>query len=139
MDSIDIISLDGGSDFFNLNNLTNLMLQQERKKKEEIESKEKPTLGRWIWNTMKDLGEVILKSETYEEEILWNEKTIEISHKKYILGLEVEHVWAKKTFSEVIKGLTKEEWDWVIMDPEVLYIIEGIFEWFPKEDPRPDW
>ena len=99
MEGITIISLDDGSDFFNLNNLTNLMLQQERKKKEEIESKEKPTFGRWIWNTMKDLGEVILKSEVYEEDILENETTIEISHKKYILGLEVEHAWAKKTVS----------------------------------------
>ena len=37
MESIDIISLDGGSDFFNLNNLTNLMQQKERKKNEKIE------------------------------------------------------------------------------------------------------
>ena len=38
MESIDIISLDGGSDFFNLNNLTNLMLQKEREKNARIES-----------------------------------------------------------------------------------------------------
>ena len=44
MEGIDIISLDDGSAFFNLNNLTNLMLQQEREKKEKIESKKKKLL-----------------------------------------------------------------------------------------------
>ena len=63
MDSESIISLDGGSDFFNLNNLTNLMLQKEREKNAKIESQKNPTFGRWIWSTLKDLAEVILKSE----------------------------------------------------------------------------
>ena len=44
MESIDIISLDGGSDFFNLNNLTNLILQQEREKKAKIVLKKKKLL-----------------------------------------------------------------------------------------------
>ena len=88
---------------------------------------------------MKDLGEVILKSKVYEDEVLGNEKTIEISHKKYILGFEVEHAWAKKTVSELIKGLTKEEWDWVIMDPQVPCIVKDFWRWYPEEDPRPDW
>ena len=139
MEGIDIISLDGGSDFFNLNILTILMLQKERKRKEEIESKKNPTFGRWIWNTLKDLGEVICITRAYGEKILGNEKTVEISHKEYILGFEVEHFWAKKTFSDLIKNLTKEEWDWVKMDPEDPCIVKAIWRWDPKEDPRPDW
>ena len=75
MEGLNVISLDGGSYFFNLNILANLMLQ----KKEKIESK--PTFVRWIWNTLKDLGEVICITGAYEEEILGNEKTVEISHK----------------------------------------------------------
>ena len=39
MGGINIISLDGGSDFFNLNILTNLSLLKEVRKAEEIESK----------------------------------------------------------------------------------------------------
>ena len=44
MESKSIISLDGGSDFFNLNNLTNLMLQKVREKNARIESQKKQRL-----------------------------------------------------------------------------------------------
>ena len=44
MESKSIISLDGGSDFFNLNNLTNLMLQKEREKNAKIELKKNQLL-----------------------------------------------------------------------------------------------
>ena len=47
MEGITIISWDGGSDFFNLNILTNLSLLKEVRKEKEIESK-KPAFGRWI-------------------------------------------------------------------------------------------
>ena len=103
MEGLNVISLDGGSYFFNLNILINLRLQQERKKKEEIESKEKPTFGKWIWNTLKDLGEVICITREYGEKIARYEQTVDVYHKEYILGFEVEHLWAKTTFSDLNK------------------------------------
>ena len=44
MEDMSIISLDGGSDFFNLKILTNLMLQKEREKNARIESQKKQCL-----------------------------------------------------------------------------------------------
>ena len=139
MEGLRIISLDDGSDFFNLNILINLRLQQERRKKEEIESKKKPIFGRWIWKTLKDLGEVLCISRVYGEKIASFEQTVDISYKEYILGIEVEHLWAKTTLSDLIKNLTEEEWNLAIMDPEVPCIVEVVFDLDPIEDPRPVW
>ena len=97
MEDLNYISLYGGSDFFNLTILTNLMLQKEREKNSRIESLKKPTFGRWIWSTLKDIGEGILKIEGYREKVLWDEGTIEVSYRRHILGIErfeVEYAWA---------------------------------------------
>ena len=140
MGGISIISLDGGSDFFNLNILTNLSLLKEVRKAEKIES-EKPAFGRWIWNKLKDVGEVICISRIKGNKISWHEQTVEVYFKEYILGFEVEHLWAKATFSDLIKNLTEEEWDWAVMDPEVIvkFKPEVILDFDPVEYPRPVW
>ena len=67
------ISLYHGSDFINLTKLTALMLQKEREKYAKIESQKEPTFGRWIWKTLKDIGEWILISEKSKTKILGNE------------------------------------------------------------------
>ena len=63
------VSLYRGSDFINLTKLTALMLQKVREKNAEIESKKKPTFGRWFWNTLKDIGEWIFISEKCKTKI----------------------------------------------------------------------
>ena len=149
------ISLYDGSDFINLTKLTALMLQKEREKNARIESLQKPTFGRWIWRTLKDIGEWILYSEKSETKVRGNEGegTIETSQRRYILGpitsdyllgykgFEIEYTWAKSTIAEVVRNLTEEEWDWVEMKLKEVRALKfkGPIEWDPKNDPRPDW
>ena len=87
---------------------------------------------------MKDLGEVLCISRVYGEKI-WDEHTVDISYRVYIMGIEVEHLWANTTLLDLIKNLTEEEWNLAIMDPEVLCIVEVVYELDPIEDPRPVW
>ena len=89
MGGITIISLEDGSDFFNLDILTNLSLLKEVRKEKEIESK-KPAFGRWIWNKLKDVGEVICISRIKGNKISWHEQTVELYFKEYILGFCAE-------------------------------------------------
>ena len=63
------ISLYQGSDFINLTKLTALMLQKEKEKNARIESLKEPTFGRWIWRTLKDIGEWIFISEKSKTKI----------------------------------------------------------------------
>ena len=132
------------------------MLQKEREKNAKIESQKEPTFGRWIWRTLKDIGEWIFISEKSKTKIRGyeGEGTIETSQRRYILGpltpydyllgykgFEVEYTWAKSTVAEVVRNLNEEEWDWVEMklkEVEALKFREPIY-WDPKEDPRPDW
>ena len=115
----------------------------------------KKTFGRWIWSTLKDIGEWILYSEKSNTEIRGNEGdgTIEITYGRYILGpitsdyllgykgIEIEYAWAKSTIAEVVKGLTKKEWNWVEMKLREVRALKfkGPIGWYPKNDPRPDW
>ena len=104
---------------------------------------------------MKDIGEWILFSEKSNTKIRGNEGegTIEISYGIYILGpitsdyllgykgFEIEYTWAKRTIAEVVKGLTKKEWNWVEMKLREVRALKfkGPIEWDPKNDPRQDW
>jgi len=130
------LSLYDGSDFINLTKLIELVLQKEREKNARIESLQKPTFGRWIWRTWKNIGEWILHSEKSETTIRGyeGEGTIETSQKRYILGplnpilgyrgFEIESTWAKSTVAEVVRDLNKEEWDWVEMKLEEVEALE---------------
>ena len=150
------ISLYDGSDFINLTKLTALMVQKERERNAKIESQQKPTFGRWIWKTWKNLGELMYYSDAIKTNVLGDdgEGTIEITHRRrifgpltsydYLLGyegFEVEYTWAKSTVAEVVKNLSEEEWDCVemkIKEVEALKFRDPVY-WDPKEDPRPDW
>ena len=132
------------------------MLQKEREKNAKIESQKEQTFGKWVWKTLKDIGEWILVSEKSRTKIRKGEDqqgTIEVSQKRYILGprtlenllgfegFEIESTWAKSTVTEVIKDLSKEEWGWVEMklrEARALTFRTPV-EWTPKIDPRPDW
>ena len=118
------ISLYDGSDFINLTKLTVLMVQKERERNAKIESQQKPTFGRWIWKTWKNIGELILYSDDIDTKVRGGdgEGTIEISHRRhifgplspydYLLGYEgfaVEYTWAKSTVAEVVRNLNEEE------------------------------
>ena len=101
MEGITIISLEDGSDFFNLDILANLSLLKEVRKAQKIES-EKPAFERWSWNKLKAVGEVICVTRERGSRIFWREQTAEVYFNKYILGFEVEHLWAKTSFFDLI-------------------------------------
>ena len=83
------VSLYQGSDFINLTKMTALMLQKERVKNAKIESQKEPTFGRWIWKTLKDIGEWIFISEKSKTKIRGDEGegTIEIHLRTNNFGL----------------------------------------------------
>ena len=104
---------------------------------------------------MKDIGEWIFFSERSNSKVRGYEGdgTIEITYGRYILGpnnsdsllgykgFEVEYAWAKSTIVDIVKGLTRQEWNWVEMKLEEVQALEFKVpvEWDPKIDPRPDW
>ena len=90
---------------------------------------------------MKDVGEVICITRIKGNKISCHEQTAEVYFKEYILGFEVEHLWAKTSFFDLIKNLTEEEWDLAAMDPEDVskFKPEVIIDFDPVEDPRPTW
>ena len=47
----------------------------------------------------------------------------------------------KKKIYDLVKDLSKEEWDWIEMDPKVVENFRFVTpeEWDPPRDPRPDW
>ena len=56
-------------------------------------------------------------------------------------GFKVESTEVKSNIYDLIKDLSKEEWDWIEMDPKVVENFEFVepHEWEPSSDPRPDW
>ena len=56
------------------------------------------------------------------------------------MGFQVETNKIERTMEDIIKELTKEEWEWLEMDPEVnTYRFPRPKEWDPPKDPRPKW
>ena len=66
---------------------------------------------------------------------------MKVHEEKYILGIKVETTKIESPMEDIIKNLTKEEWDWLEMDPKVVenYRFEKPKEWDPPKDPRPEW
>ena len=119
------------------------MLIKKQEENKEEESKRASTFGSWVWENLKTIGEEICvtkkmgaTTEETEERI-----DIKIHEETYIVGNEVERIEIECTLYDLIKTLSKEEWDWVAMDPKVVkkYKLEDPSEWSPPEDPRPEW
>ena len=45
---------------------------------------------------------------------------MKVHEEKYILGIEVERTEIESTMYDIVKDLSKEECDWVAMDPKVV-------------------
>ena len=54
------------------------------------------------------------------------------------MGFTSENVSVTSMLHEVLKSLSEEEWEWVIMTPEEIED-SNIPNWRPVKDPRPEW
>ena len=89
------------------------------------------------------IGEEILVTNEYGATTKETKRRIDITIQevKYIMGIEAERTEIKCTMHDLVKTLSKEEWEWVAMDPkEVMeFKFETPSEWSPLKDPRPEW
>ena len=131
------------SDFINLTKLVRLVLTKKNEEKEKEESKREQTFGGWVWETIMNIGEEMYTSDDTEASVKGTSRRINMKaqEKKYILGIEVERTEIESTIYEIVKDLSKVEWDWVAMDPEVVgkYQFAIPKKWYPPKDPRPEW
>ena len=121
-----------------------LVLIKKQEEKKEEESKRAPTFGSWVWENIKNIGEEI--SWVTEESEGTTEETkrrinIKFQKIKYIMGIETEKTEIECTMYDLVKTLSKEEWEWVAMDPKEVKVFkfETPSEWSPRKDPRPEW
>ena len=131
------------SDFINLTKLIRLVLTKKKGREKEEESKRESTFGSWVWETLKNIGEEICVSRKYKASVKGTRKRtdMKVHEEKYILGIKVENTEIESTMDDIIKDLSKEEWDWLAMDPKVVenYRFSIPKEWAPPKDPRPEW
>ena len=104
---------------------------------------------------MKNIGEKIHVSGKLEAKTKGTRRkmTMKLHEDKYILGykvfkymlgfkgFKVESTDVERTIYDLVKDLSKEEWDWIEMDPKVVENFRFVTpeEWDPPKDPRPDW
>ena len=118
-------------------------MTKKKEEKKEKESKGESTFGSWVWKTLKNIGEEICVSRKYKASVKGTRKRtdMKVHGEKYILGIKVENTEIESTMEDIIKDLSKEEWDWLAMDPKVVgnYRFSIPKEWDPPKDPRPEW
>ena len=58
-----------------------------------------------------------------------------------MMGIDAERTEIKCTMHDLVKTLSKEEWEWVAMDPKEVkeFKYEMPSKWSPLKDPRPEW
>ena len=110
------------SDFINLTKLIRLVLTKKKEEKKEEESKRESTVGSWVWETLKNIGEKICVSGKYKASIEGTRKKtdMKVHEEKYILRIKVKTTEIESTMDDLIPDLAKEECDWLEMDPKVV-------------------